>query len=1128
MFVYRFSRIIALVIVLFVFILSSPAMAADTDGDGMSDEWEIEHGLIVGQDDSNQDPDADGLTNLEEYESGTDPNDPDTDSDGVNDAAETRLGSDPDSDVSNLTVLAMLGQSDSQGVSLTNALFDAGGDNDLGPYGLEYPLGVSVDPDGHRLFAADTDNGRVLVYDLNPANNAIADRGAVNVLGFADLEHNDHRDGYIGAETLARPYSVSYFKESGGSQWLFVTDKTDNRVLIYDITLGITDGMSAVRVLGQDDFTSNAVNRGAGDATCSPAGLDGGDLSRPGSASVLGLGTKSFLFVTDNYNDRVLAWDVTAGISTLVNGQAADFVLGQADFSGICSNRGSSEASALGLDDPGGVTVWGSKLFVSDENNNRVLVYETGVNAALLVSGMAASLVLGQQDFTGKEVNQGGGVTAKGFKYPGNLAISGDYLFVADWDNDRVEVFDLNNLATNMDAALVFGQPDLTTAEEVASRSGMGDPWGIAVAPGNLLFVADGLSDRITSYDISNLAALIASQFHGPDALDIIGQTDWYPGKVGPVSGLFDAEGNDDTNPVGMGSPRDVVLGNVQNANYLFVADVGNSRVLVYQADADGIPLDIMADYVLGQTGFDREPLQVGQQSVGSAEGMAFDQASSYLYVADNLNNRVLVFDLSAGIATGMNAGFVLGQADFVSTADNGGGGISATGFADPRRLALGEVSGTRYLFVTDRSNARVLLFNVQDGVVNNEPAAYVLGQPDFITHNENPGQAILAQPYGLAYDGPGGRLFVVESGSSSYPEGNRVMVFDIGDGIVNGEPAANVIGQPDFNTRDAGSGDYLDYCQDADVDHTRNLLWVADVSNNRLAAYDLSDGVSNGEAVVAVIGQEDKDSWAQYIGDERAAYTMVWPSSVFIHPLGHIYVPQEADDRVVILGSPSADLMVTKEASADKVAPGETLEYTLTLVNNGPDTATGIVLTDTLPGSVDFDSFSCPGDGEQDNGVVTCEMGALAQGEQITATVSVTARIVDLAINQAVVDSHIIDPDLSDNTGTVETLIGTPVQTITIIKWEENFPFINILVEARDGNGDLISGINKSEIQVKEDGKLVKYFNLRDHGGGSYTIDYQSGQPYTEPIGLSITHAYGGTIQYERPAGSTKCCCCD
>lgn len=70
--------------------------ACDFDGDGMPDNWELEHGLDpYSANNAPSDYDDDGLTNLEEFQAGTDPNNPDSDGDGIPDGRETNQGTDP-------------------------------------------------------------------------------------------------------------------------------------------------------------------------------------------------------------------------------------------------------------------------------------------------------------------------------------------------------------------------------------------------------------------------------------------------------------------------------------------------------------------------------------------------------------------------------------------------------------------------------------------------------------------------------------------------------------------------------------------------------------------------------------------------------------------------------------------------------------------------------------------------------------------------------------------------------------------------------------------------------------------------------------------------------------------------
>lgn len=78
------------------FELEVTGVVTDSDSDGMPDGWEMLHpGLVVGVNDAGGDLDSDGLSNLLEFQSGTDPNNPDSDGDGYLDGEEVAAGSNP-------------------------------------------------------------------------------------------------------------------------------------------------------------------------------------------------------------------------------------------------------------------------------------------------------------------------------------------------------------------------------------------------------------------------------------------------------------------------------------------------------------------------------------------------------------------------------------------------------------------------------------------------------------------------------------------------------------------------------------------------------------------------------------------------------------------------------------------------------------------------------------------------------------------------------------------------------------------------------------------------------------------------------------------------------------------------
>jgi uncharacterized repeat protein (TIGR01451 family) len=118
----------------------------------------------------------------------------------------------------------------------------------------------------------------------------------------------------------------------------------------------------------------------------------------------------------------------------------------------------------------------------------------------------------------------------------------------------------------------------------------------------------------------------------------------------------------------------------------------------------------------------------------------------------------------------------------------------------------------------------------------------------------------------------------------------------------------------------------------------------------------------------------------------------------------------------------PAADLSLTKADAPDPVASRGTLTYTLVATNNGPNSAPGTHVLDTLPAGVTFvgASAGCV----HSAGTVDCDLGTLANGASTTITIQVTPKARGVITNTASLGSSAPDPDTSNNTATTETTV--------------------------------------------------------------------------------------------------------
>lgn len=438
-----------------------------------------------------------------------------------------------------------------------------------------------------------------------PINN---DPEAIDVLGQADYVTgfaDPSSDPVFGAASTA----TNRFFVSGDVAYdtdariLYAADVHNYRVLRFDLADGLTLNEAAIGVLGQTDFFTGGVNPiGANTNSQNPAEGCTTEINACGLHRVDALAldqANQRLYVSDPDNNRILVWD----LNSFSDGKAASFVLGQADFTTkdedqACGGGSFGTVNECGMHFPTQMHYdpAGTRLFVADSNNNRVLVFET----ENLANGMPATAVLGQPDFTSRDAGMAcnGGATgvtdACSMNNPNAVsfdAVKGR-LFVGDENHHRVTIFNLSSGVTNgMAASLVLGQPDFTTSTVNTSCDGAtnGDTntnacglgvFGVSTdfyAADSRLYVGDSSNHRVLVFDTDALT-------NGVAATGVIGQADFSTGFANdPFFGGATSRSR-------MVAPLGVAFDPV--GDRLFVSDAGNHRVLVFGSNVGGVPIE--------------------------------------------------------------------------------------------------------------------------------------------------------------------------------------------------------------------------------------------------------------------------------------------------------------------------------------------------------------------------------------------------------------------------------------------------------------------------------------------------------------------------------------------------------
>lgn len=127
---------------------------------------------------------------------------------------------------------------------------------------------------------------------------------------------------------------------------------------------------------------------------------------------------------------------------------------------------------------------------------------------------------------------------------------------------------------------------------------------------------------------------------------------------------------------------------------------------------------------------------------------------------------------------------------------------------------------------------------------------------------------------------------------------------------------------------------------------------------------------------------------------------------------------PQTANNTATatFTGS-SADMGVTVTASPGTHVAGQPFQYLVTVINDGPLLATGVMLTNTLPGGVTLGAISLSqGTQSQTGNVLICAIGSLSAGASATLSINLTASTSGSFTNTAIVSATQPDPATLNN----------------------------------------------------------------------------------------------------------------
>jgi DNA-binding beta-propeller fold protein YncE len=130
-------------------------------------------------------------------------------------------------------------------------------------HGFDFPGGVAFDAARNRLFVVDGNNARVLVFDASPdkLHNGMSAYAVIGQKDFTTGNSTRLRSKKISEEEGRRRFNLpSSLAYDPTKDWLYVTDRGNERTLIFDVAPDkLRDDPGAIGLLGKNDYSNDDV-----------------------------------------------------------------------------------------------------------------------------------------------------------------------------------------------------------------------------------------------------------------------------------------------------------------------------------------------------------------------------------------------------------------------------------------------------------------------------------------------------------------------------------------------------------------------------------------------------------------------------------------------------------------------------------------------------------------------------------------------------------------------------------------------------------------------------------------------------------------------------------------------------